>query len=154
MNSSCALTHYKRVPNYRDLTARGRCNGTYLDQGLNRVTDTCIPEEEAFQQIAGQDCQTVEGKPKMQVQRFLPHEYMYQMLYSAVILEEFYEIDPKGQLDAGRCRKKLTHHRSWLGRQYDGQHLHQLLYQRSVERPRPVKSGIEYMMFLNRVVSS
>jgi deoxyhypusine synthase len=26
-------------------------NGHYLEQGYNRVTDTCIPEEEAFRRI-------------------------------------------------------------------------------------------------------
>ena len=44
-----AHSHYKRVPEYRDLTpAQER---ELLDQGLNRVTDTCIPEEEAFRRL-------------------------------------------------------------------------------------------------------
>ena len=41
-----AHEHYKRVPNYRDLTPTEE--KALLDKGLNRVTDTCIPEEEAF----------------------------------------------------------------------------------------------------------
>ena len=44
-----AHTHYKRIPEYRDLTAEQERE--LLDQGLNRVTDTCIPEEEAFRRI-------------------------------------------------------------------------------------------------------
>ena len=41
-----AHDHYERVPNYRDLTPQEEWG--LLEPGLNRVTDTCIPEEEAF----------------------------------------------------------------------------------------------------------
>ena len=44
-----AHSHYKRVPNYRDLTPEQEKE--LLDQHLNRVTDTCIPEEEAFRRL-------------------------------------------------------------------------------------------------------
>jgi hypothetical protein len=41
-----AHSHYERVPNYRDLTPEQEWD--LLERGLNRVTDTCIPEHEAF----------------------------------------------------------------------------------------------------------
>ena len=41
--------HYQRIPTYRDLTPEHEQE--LLEQGLNRVTDTCIPEEEAFRRI-------------------------------------------------------------------------------------------------------
>ena len=44
-----AHNHYKRIPNYRDLTPKDEQE--LLDKKLNRVTDTCIPEEEAFRKI-------------------------------------------------------------------------------------------------------
>ena len=44
-----AHSHYKRVPNYRDLTPQQEWD--LLEQGLNRVTDTCIPEMEAMRRI-------------------------------------------------------------------------------------------------------
>ena len=44
-----AHSHYKRVPNYRDLTPKEEWG--LLEKGLNRVTDTCIPEEEAFRRL-------------------------------------------------------------------------------------------------------
>ena len=44
-----AHDHYKRVPNYRDLTPKEEWG--LLQDGFNRVTDTCIPEEEAFRRI-------------------------------------------------------------------------------------------------------
>lgn len=40
---------YKRVPNYRDLSPRDEKD--LLDHHFNRVTDTCIPEEEAMRRI-------------------------------------------------------------------------------------------------------
>jgi len=44
-----AHDHYERVPDYRDLTPQQE--RALLDRGLNRVTDTCIPEEEAFRRL-------------------------------------------------------------------------------------------------------
>ena len=44
-----AHSHYKRLPNYRDLTPEDEWE--LLEKGLNRVTDTCIPEEEAFRRL-------------------------------------------------------------------------------------------------------
>ena len=44
-----AHDHYERIPNYRDLTAADE--EALLARHLNRVTDTCIPEEEAIRRI-------------------------------------------------------------------------------------------------------
>ena len=44
-----AHDHYERIPNYRDLTPEQE--HTLLKRNLNRVTDTCIPEEEAMRKI-------------------------------------------------------------------------------------------------------
>ena len=44
-----AHSHYERVPHYRDLTPRDE--QALLERHLNRVTDTCIPEEEAMRRI-------------------------------------------------------------------------------------------------------
>src|SRR4029450_11920686 len=44
-----AHEHYVRVPHYRDLTPKDE--QALLDRHLNRVTDTCIPEEEAMRRI-------------------------------------------------------------------------------------------------------
>ena len=41
-----AHDHYKRIPNYRDLTPADEVE--LLKNHMNRVTDTCIPEEEAM----------------------------------------------------------------------------------------------------------
>ncbi|HET9825166.1 MAG TPA: deoxyhypusine synthase family protein, partial [Chitinophagaceae bacterium] len=44
-----AHSHYTRIPHYRDLTPEQEWE--LLEKGLNRVTDTCIPEEQAFRKI-------------------------------------------------------------------------------------------------------
>src|SRR3984957_19141893 len=44
-----AHDHYKRVPHYRHLTPAQEVE--LLENHLNRVTDTCIPEEEAMRRI-------------------------------------------------------------------------------------------------------
>ena len=44
-----AHDHYVRVPHYRDLSPEEEQK--LLDRHLNRVTDTCIPEEEAMRRI-------------------------------------------------------------------------------------------------------
>ena len=44
-----AHNHYKRVPNYRDLSPQDEWD--LLENHFNRVTDTCIPEEEAFRRL-------------------------------------------------------------------------------------------------------
>lgn len=86
-----ANKHYKRVPHYRQLTPKQEKE--LADAGLNRVTDTCIPEEEAMRRVekallALWQKHEKEGKP------LLPHEYMYELLRSGV-LEKYYEINPK-----------------------------------------------------------
>ena len=47
-----AHDHYERVPHYRDLGPEDE--RALADHGMNRVTDTCIPEEEAFRRLEEQ----------------------------------------------------------------------------------------------------
>lgn len=86
-----AHSHYKRVPHYRDLSPQDEWN--LLEHGFNRVTDTCIPEEEAFRRLQ-KHIFTLWKDANEKGERYFPHEYMYQMLRSGV-LEQYYEIDPK-----------------------------------------------------------
>src|SRR5436305_14438386 len=44
-----ARSQYERIPHYRELTAQHE--EELLRRHLNRVTDTCIPEEEAIRRI-------------------------------------------------------------------------------------------------------
>jgi deoxyhypusine synthase len=86
-----AHNHYKRLPNYRDLTPEEERE--LLDQGLNRVTDTCIPEEEAFRRLE-KHILKIWKEAESKGERCLPNEFMSQLLLSGE-LEEYYEIDIK-----------------------------------------------------------
>ncbi|TRW25688.1 deoxyhypusine synthase [Flavobacterium zepuense] len=86
-----AHSHYERVPNYRDLTPQQEWD--LLERGLNRVTDTCIPEHEAFRRLQ-KHIYKIWKDADDKGERYFPHEFMYKLLLSGV-LEEYYEIDLK-----------------------------------------------------------
>src|SRR6056300_1261638 len=98
-----AHSHYKRVPNYRDLTPKEEW--ALLEKGLNRVTDTCIPEEEAFRRLQSHIFD-IWKKAEQEGRRYFPHEFMYQLLLSGV-LEKYYEIDPKNSWMLEAAKKNL-----------------------------------------------
>ncbi|MBN2668252.1 MAG: deoxyhypusine synthase family protein [Bacteroidales bacterium] len=98
-----AHSHYKRVPHYRDLTPKEERE--LLDQGLNRVTDTCIPEEEAFRKLQ-KHIHKIWKDADLKGERYFPHEYMYKMLLSGV-LEEEYEIEPENSWMLAAAEKNL-----------------------------------------------
>lgn len=138
-----AHSHYKRVPNYRDLTPQEEWD--LLEQGLNRVTDTCIPEEEAFRRIQSKihrRWKDAENKGE----RYFPHEYMYQMLLGGD-LEEFYEIDPKNSWMIAAAEKNLPiivpgWEDSTMGNIFASYIIKNEL------KASTMKSGIEYMVWL------
>ena len=98
-----AHNHYKRVPNYRNLTDKEEIE--LRDKGLNRVTDTCIPEEEAMRRIERQVLKFWQKADK-EKKRYFPYEYMYQLLRSGVINEHF-QIDPKDSWILAACEKNI-----------------------------------------------
>ena len=98
-----AHNHYKRVPNYRNLTDKEEIE--LRDKGLNRVTDTCIPEEEAMRRIERQVLKFWQKADK-EMKRYFPYEYMYQLLRSGVINEHF-QIDPKDSWLLAACEKNI-----------------------------------------------
>ena len=72
-----AHTHYERVPHYRYLTAEDEVK--LLKKGMNRVTDTCIPEDTAIRRIEKEVLQLWQ-KADQEKKRYYPYEYMYQLL--------------------------------------------------------------------------
>ncbi len=86
-----AYKHYRRIPGYRSLNDRDE--EKLHAKGLNRVTDTCIPEEAAMRKIERRILKLwkqadVSGK------RFFPYEFMYQ-LAGAKDFKKCFETDPK-----------------------------------------------------------
>ncbi len=98
-----AHDHYKRVPHYRNLTDKEEV--ALRDKGLNRVTDTCIPEEEAMRRIERQVLKFWQ-KADQEKKRYFPYEYMYQLIQSGVI-KESYQIDSKDSWVVAACEKNI-----------------------------------------------
>jgi deoxyhypusine synthase len=74
-----AHDYYERIPHYRDLTPQDE--QALLERHLNRVTDTCIPEEEAIRRIERVVMEEWEKASSAGISR-LPHEFLYDVLLS------------------------------------------------------------------------
>jgi len=98
-----AHSHYKRIPNYRDLTPLEE--EELHEKGMNRVTDTCIPEEEAIRRIERQVL-ALWQKADKSGERYFPYEFMYQLIKSGSIAQS-YEIDPKDSWLIAASEKNL-----------------------------------------------
>ncbi|MFC1576538.1 deoxyhypusine synthase family protein [Candidatus Omnitrophota bacterium] len=94
---------YKRIPNYRELTPKDELK--LKEKGLNRVTDTCIPEDEAIRKLEGK-LNSFFKKAEDKNERHFPFEYMYQLIRSGE-LKECYEIDPKNSWVVAACEKNI-----------------------------------------------
>lgn len=138
-----AHDHYVRVPNYRDLTPEDEQK--LLDRHLNRVTDTCIPEEEAIRRIEKailEVWQDADAKGES----YFPHEYMYKILLSGK-LKQYYQIDPKDSWLLAAAEKNLPMvvpgwEDSTTGNIFAGH-----LIKGDIKSPHTVKSGIQYMTY-------
>ena len=138
-----AHTHYKRIPNYRDLTPQDEWQ--LLEKGLNRVTDTCIPEDEAFRKIQ-KHIFKLWKQAEEKGERFFPHEYMYKLLNSEV-MKDGYEIDPKDSWMVAAAKKNLPivvggWEDSTMGNIFASYIIKGEL------KASTMKSGIEYMVWL------
>ena len=138
-----AHSHYKRVPNYRDLTPQQEWG--LLEKGLNRVTDTCIPEEEAFRRLQ-QHIFEIWKDAEEKGERYFPHEFMYKLIRSGV-LEQYYEIDPKNSWMLAAAEKNLP----IIVPGWEDSTMGNIFASYCVKgelKPSTMKSGIEYMTFL------
>ena len=81
-----AHDHYKRVPNYRDLSPADEC--ALLQEGYNRVTDTCIPEEEAMRKIERLVFELWKAADD-NADRKLPHEFLYDLIKCGALKKHY-----------------------------------------------------------------
>ncbi len=138
-----AHNYYKRVPHYRDLSPADEKE--LLDGHFNRVTDTCIPEEEAMRQIEDH-LVDVWVKAKKEGKAYFPHEYFYQILRNGN-LENAYQIDSKDSWLLEAAEKNLPiivpgWEDSTCGNFFAAHCMEGLI------DPPILKTGIHYMMFL------
>ncbi|MCH1541313.1 MAG: deoxyhypusine synthase family protein [Candidatus Poseidonia sp.] len=85
-----ARSHYRSVPNHEDMTPQD--DQDLYQAHFNRVTDTCIPEEEAIRRIEGFLLHAWQKATKNN-EVHAPHEYLYNLLNSGD-LEVNYDGDP------------------------------------------------------------
>jgi len=138
-----AHDHYLRIPNYRDLSPQDE--QALLDKHYNRVTDTCIPEEEAMRRIEHHLIDVWE-KAKKERKRYFPHEYLYQIIRSGK-LKSSMQINPKDSWLVAACKKNIPiivpgWEDSTTANMFAAHCINKKF------KPAIVKSGIEYMMYL------
>lgn len=139
-----AHEHYDRVPGYRSLTAEQEL--ALRDKGMNRVTDTCIPEEEAMRRL---DRLFIElwKKTDSEGKSYFPYEFTYELIQSGK-LESLYQIDPKDSWVVAACKKGIPIYTpgwedSTLGNSFVSEYV-----KGTVKRLDIVKSGLEQMNHL------
>ncbi len=138
-----AHSHYKDYPDYRYFTKED--DSKILENGERRVTDTSIPEEEAFRVI-----EPIILKKWKEAQekgeRYFPHEYFYQILLDGSV-DPHHDGDPNACWLLEAAKKNLPivvpgWEDSTLGNIFAG-------YCKAGEiSPSVMKSGVEYMMYL------
>ena len=139
-----AHDHYKRIPNYRDLTPEDE--EVLLGQHLNRVTDTCIPEEEAIRRLEKAVLSTWKTADTTR-KRYFPHEFLFEILRNDA-LKDFYQIDPNDSWMMAAAEKNIPMvvpgwEDSTLGNIYASHCI-----QGNIKNVHTVRSGIEYMIEL------
>src|SRR5436189_4709758 len=139
-----ARSKYERIPNYRELSPQQEQE--LLRRHLNRVTDTCIPEEEAMRRIERvvlDEWVAAAGKNE----HFFPHEFLFKILRECR-LKQFYEIDPVDSWMVAAAHKNLPlfvpgWEDSTLGNIYAARCI-----TGAITDVHTVRSGIEYMIRL------
>lgn len=139
-----AHSHYERVPQYRSLKAEEEL--ALRERGMNRVTDTCIPEEEAVRRMEKAVLKLWQAADKAG-KSYFPYEFMYQLIESGE-LKQYYEIDPKNSWMIAACEKKLPIFTpGWEDSTLANIHVAHVI-KGDLSRYNIVKSGIEQMAAL------
>ena len=140
-----AHEHYARIPNWRYCTEED--DNKLLDKHMNRVTDTCIPEEEAIRRIEKSIIKLWE-EATAQGKSYLPHEYFYKILLNGD-LKQYYQIDPKNSWLMAAAEKNLP----MVVPGWEDSTLGNIFAGRCIEgkvKTSAMKSGIEYMISLSQ----
>lgn len=140
-----AHDHYVRIPNWRDLTPEDEHE--LLSRHLNRVTDTCIPEEEAIRRIEAaimEEWMAADAAGE----RYFPHEFLYRVLRSGK-LEQYYQIDPKDSWMLAAAEKNLPIFVPGWEDSTTGNIFASHVMRGDVKNVHTVRTGIEYMIRLS-----
>ena len=140
-----AHDHYKRIPNYRDLSPAQEKE--LLDNHFNRVTDTCIPEAEAMRAIEDH-LYKVWKEADNKGESYFPHEYFYKILLNGE-LEANYQINPKDSWLLAAAQKNIPIIVPGWEDSTCGNFFASYCIQNEMT-PTTMKSGIQYMMLLSK----
>ena len=134
---------YKRIPEYRDLTPDQE--KVLFSSGLNRVTDTCIPEEQAIRLLEA-SLTELWSQAHNQGQSKFPHEYFYDIIRSGA-LSKHYQIDPEDSWVVAASEKNLP----MVVPGWEDSTMGNILAAKCIEGTIDssiVKSGLDYMVSL------
>ena len=134
---------YVRIQNWRDLSAED--DAALLKNKLNRVTDTCIPEEEAFRKIEHHILSSWQQADSAGESK-LPHEFFYELLSKGVLNDE-YEAAPENSWLLAAAQIELPLFVPGWEDSTMGNIFASYCYKKEM-KATTMKSGIEYMMFL------
>lgn len=140
-----AHDHYVRIPNWRDLTPEDEHE--LLSRHLNRVTDTCIPEEEAIRRIEGAILEEWVAADEAGEQYF-PYEFLYRVIRSGK-LEQYYQIDPEHSWMLAACEKNIPIYVPGWEDSTTGNIFASHCMKGTIKNVHTVRSGIETMMALS-----
>jgi deoxyhypusine synthase len=139
-----AHNSYKRIPNYHDLTPADEV--ALFENNMNRVTDTCIPENEAIRKLENamlEEWISAESSSE----RFFPHEFLFKLLRDGK-LQDAYEIDVRDSWLYAAMEKNLPifvpgWEDSTLGNMYAANYM-----LGNIKNLQTVKTGMEYLLQL------
>ena len=135
---------YERVPHYRDLTPHDE--QALLERHMNRVTDTCIPEEEAMRRLEAALLAEWTRADKAGEAHF-PHEFLYNLLRSGA-LEQYYQIDVRDSWMYAAMEKNLPIFVPGWEDSTTGNMFAAHCITGAIKHVHTVRSGIEYMIRL------
>lgn len=141
-----AHDYYERIPNYRDLTPEQEVE--LLEKGMNRVTDTCIPETEAMRRVEGH---VIEEwiKADNNNESHPPHYYLYRLIENGA-LESYYQIDPRDSWLIAACQHNIPIFTPGWEDSTLGNMMAASCIKDVVSTPHIIESGIETMMRLTQ----
>lgn len=139
-----AHEHYCRVPHYRELSVKDE------QTLMNRVTDTCIPEEEAVRRLEKAVLEEWLAADRMG-EAYFPHEFLYRILLSGK-LKQYYRngANAKDSWLLAAAQKNLPimvpgWEDSTLGNTFASH-----VISGEIKNVHTVRTGIEYMIELTR----
>ena len=137
-----AHEYYERIPHYRHLSPEQET--ALLKRGLNRVTDTCIPEEEALRRLE-KNIVPLWRAADQQHKRYFPHEFFYEMIRNGS-LKQYYQIDPKDSWVIAAAKKNIPIYTpGWEDSTIGNGFVAQVL-KGNISSPSVIKSGLEQMI--------